>query len=67
MAIVTVAESIKYSIVKRKDGMYQPQREYGDMALYPAFNTLRDAKIFMEHIADDFESGITGNVQVVTL
>ena len=61
----SVASHIKYSIVERKDGMYQPQREYGDMMLFPAFDSLRDAITFMEYQADDFVSGIVGNVQII--
>lgn len=57
--------NIRYSIVKLHNGMYRPQKEYGDRAMYPAFNTLRDAIIFMEHLDGDFVAGIVGNVQIV--
>lgn len=56
-------EIIKYSITHLDNGMYQAQREYGNKELYPAFDTLRDCIIFMEHITDDFKAGVIGNTQ----
>lgn len=57
--------NIKYSIVELSNGMYRPQREHGDKMMFPAFNTLRDAIIFMEYSESDFKPGIVGNVQVI--
>jgi hypothetical protein len=56
---------IKYTVIERKDGMFQAQKEYGNKMLYPAFDTLRDLNIFMDAIESDYITGIVGNVQIV--
>jgi hypothetical protein len=61
----TVDKNIKYSVVKRKNGYYQPQKEYGHKMLYPAFDSLRDAHIFMRYTRKDYITGIVGNVQII--
>lgn len=62
----TVVQShIKYSIIELKNGMFQPQREYGDMMLFPAFDSLRDALIYLRAVASDCETGIVGNTQII--
>lgn len=62
---VTVPKGIKFTIIKRLNGMYEPQKEYGNRTLYPSFNTLRDAMIFMDYMEPKFKRGICGNVQVI--
>ena len=56
---------MKYSIIELKNGLFRPQREYGDRMLYPAFETLHDAILFMKYTVDDFEPGIVGKMQII--
>ena len=64
--IVNVPKGIKYSIIESEQG-YQPQKEYGDKELYPMFDTLRDAIIFMQYMEPEFKIGIVGNTQIIKI
>lgn len=61
----TLDKNIKYSVIKLNNGMFRPQREYGERTMYPAFDSLRDANIFMEYMTDDYKPGIVGNVRII--
>ena len=54
----------KYTIVKRLDGLFQPQQNTGKKWLFPAFDSLRDAHIYMEAVRRDYKAGIVGNVSI---
>jgi hypothetical protein len=42
-----------YTIVEVPYSRWRPQREYGDKELFPAFDTLSDAIIFLEYTCED--------------
>lgn len=57
--------NIKYSIVHLQNGLFRPQREYGNRMMFPAFDTVRDAIMFMRYTESDFIPGIVGNVRII--
>jgi len=63
--VVEVPKGIKYSVIELVNGLYQPQREYGNKMLYPAFDSLRDAHIFMRYTVKNYQTGVVGNVQII--
>lgn len=61
----------KYTIVEKLkpghptgDSFFQPQQNTGKRWLFPAFDTLRDAHIYMRLARKDYTSGIVGNVSI---
>ena len=51
-----------YTIIKLKNGLYRPRREYGDRELFPLMQTRRDAIILLEYLTTDAKSGAAGNI-----
>lgn len=62
---VTIRDEAKFTFVELKNGMFRPQKEFAEKTMYPAFNTFRDARIFLEYMEPEFRPGICGNFRVV--
>jgi hypothetical protein len=54
----------KYKIIERPDGLFQPLQNKGGKWLFPVFESLHDAHIYMEAVRSDYKTGIVGNVSI---
>lgn len=64
MTKYTIVERLKSNQHPEGGSVFQPQQNTGKRWLFPAFDTLRDAHIYMGAIRKDYKTGIVGNVSI---